>query len=77
MEAQVVNKLGLDCGFNFWFQVLKLNNLAVETRPLLTLSASAGECVLSPTVGQSVLVFYKFSGEGVGGEWCRGAVETI
>ena len=28
----------------------------------------------SPTVGQSVLVFYKMED---GGEWCRGTVETV
>ena len=33
------------------------------------------EKVASPTVGQSVLVFYEFTGEG--GEWCRGTVETL
>ena len=56
---------------------MKLNKLAIEARISLTLSARTAEKVASPTVGQSVLVFYEFSGEGEGGEWCRGTVETI
>jgi len=56
-------------------QVLKLNNSAVEAKASLFLSAKTGEKVASPTVGQSVLVFYKF--EAQCGQWCRGVVETI
>ena len=41
----------------------------------LALYASMAEKVASPTVGQSVLVFYEFTGEG--GEGCRGTVETL
>merc|ERR1719318_999232 len=56
-------------------QVLKLNNSAVEAKASLFLSAKTGEKVASPTVGQCVLVFYKF--EAQCGQWCRGVVETI
>jgi hypothetical protein len=56
---------------------LKLNNLALEARISLTLSARTAEKVASPTVGHSVLVFYEFLDEGEGEEWCRGTVETI
>ena len=45
---------------------------------MLARCASTAEKVASPTVGQSVLVFYEFTGEGgEGGEWCRGTVETL
>ena len=54
-----------------------MNNLAVEANASLFLSAKTGEKVASPTVWQSVLVFYRLSGEGQCGEWCRGTVETI
>ena len=43
----------------------------------LAMSANTAEMVAIPTVGQSVLVYHKFSEDGVGGEWCRCTVETI
>eukprot|EP00092_Neocalanus_flemingeri_P033002 GFUD01035893.1.p1 GENE.GFUD01035893.1~~GFUD01035893.1.p1 ORF type:complete len:931 (+),score=248.18 GFUD01035893.1:289-3081(+) len=56
-------------------QIQKLNTYFSEGRTSLAISASTAEMVTIPTVGQSVLVYYKFEEEG--GEWCRGTVETI
>ena len=54
-----------------------MNSSFIANKVLLADSANNAEFVASPTVGQSVLVYYQFPGEEVGGEWCRGTVETI
>ena len=41
------------------------------------MSADSADKVLDPNVGQSVLVFFEFLGDGEGGEWSRGTVESV
>ena len=54
-----------------------MNNSFTAATVSLAVSANKAEMVACPTVGQSVLVYHKFSEEEVGGEWCRCTVETI
>eukprot|EP00092_Neocalanus_flemingeri_P097061 GFUD01123640.1.p1 GENE.GFUD01123640.1~~GFUD01123640.1.p1 ORF type:complete len:381 (-),score=108.82 GFUD01123640.1:60-1055(-) len=56
-------------------QVRRLNRSFAEGRAFLANCASTAEMVPFPTVGQSVLVYFKFVEEG--GEWCRGTVDAI
>ena len=48
-----------------------------ENRASLAMSADSADKVLNPNVGQSVLVFFEFLGDGEGGEWSRGTVESV
>ena len=59
-EISILNELNV---FIVCFQVARLS---------LALSAMTGEKVASPAVGQSVLVFYEFYGEGEGGGHSEG-----
>ena len=54
-----------------------MNNSFTAATVSLAVSANKAEMVACPTVGQSVLVYHKFSEEEAGGEWCRCTVETI
>ena len=51
-----------------------MNTAFKKVRISLAAQADTGELVLSPSVGQSVLVTYPLEEEE---EWCRGTVETV